>query len=227
MMTLGGRLLREGNAAGILYVPDALPSAKDEHSDPVRETRRFENAREQVSHFHRELAEKCARAEKLGKSAAALFSAYNVILSDEELVTDCLAAIIAEEETAESAVRAVFDRAVARFLRLPDPYMRERSLDIEDVKESLLFALAGRRRIREIPDERVILAAPCVLPSMAAALGEEHIAGIATGTAFGGHVLAFAEMLGVPLLCGADGILAGMSGKSALISSNGTLAIEQ
>ena len=222
MVTLKGRFLREGSASGTLFVPASLRAGKDGISDPVRETKRFEDARRRLHHYHLMLAEN-SRYD-LGRDAAALFEAYNVILEDEELVTDCLAAIIAEEESAESAVRSVFDRAIMRFLRLPDPYLRERSVDIRDVMESLLFQLAGKERIETVPDGPLILASQAVLPSMVARLGR-NIAGIATEMTFGGHVAAFAQILGIPLLCGCDGITAGMSGRMAMISSEGYLAV--
>jgi phosphotransferase system enzyme I (PtsI) len=100
-------------------------------------------------------------------------------------------------------------RSFAEQLRaIPDPYLSERSADIEDVGRRLLYSLTGENT-EEPPsgDIPVIVVAKELLPSQVSGFDPSHVAGIAAercGVA--GHAAILAGMKGIPMITDVIGL---------------------
>src|SRR5258708_6961100 len=72
-----------------------------------------------------------------------IVEAHRTMLRDDAVVEAARRLIESDALVAESAVRRVIDALVATFNRMKDPYLRERSEDIEAIGDRLLRTLLG------------------------------------------------------------------------------------
>jgi len=108
--------------------------------------------------------------------------------------------------SAEAAVRRVLDDTRARMRRVPDPYLRERLSDLEDLNIRVLRALAeapGQDAVepsRDLP-ERAILIATTMGPAELLDYPRDRVAGLVLeeGTA-SAHVAIIAKALDIPII---------------------------
>ena len=100
--------------------------------------------REAVTSTDGQLAALSARleAEHLHEGHLIL-EAHRLMLRDDEVVEGARRLIESDELAAECAVRRVIDAIRAKFDRMEDPYLRERSEDVEAIGERLLRTLLG------------------------------------------------------------------------------------
>jgi len=154
MMTFRG----EGASRGIAIGPAHLLAAKvtvaerrilqrDRAAEVVRLEEGIIGADEQLERLQRRLADG-------GTPGADLVQAHRSILHSHEIVGESRRLILEEGLAAEWAVTRALDEIRAVFLRLQDPYFRERGGDFEAVGERLLRTLLG------LPEPRTESAAP-------------------------------------------------------------------
>src|SRR5215470_13585021 len=82
-------------------------------------------------------------ARELGYERSYILDAHLLMLEDERFLTEIEQEIRARKINAEWAVRSVTDRAIDAYKQISDPYLRERTSDLEDVATRLLTTLSG------------------------------------------------------------------------------------
>ena len=143
-------------------------------------------------------------AEELGYEHSFILDAHLLMLEDVRLIEELEHAIRTRRVNAEWAVRSVADRAIEAYKQVNDPYLRERTSDLEDVSTRLLTILSGHDKFDLSKlDQDVIIVAKNIWPSTVAELDFKHVLGFATNT--GGltsHSAIIARSLGIPAVVG-------------------------
>lgn len=158
----------------------------------------LQEARSQVNEI------KVRLARELGYEHSFLLDAHLLMLEDKRFLGELEHEIRTRRINAEWAVRTVTDRAINIYKQVNDPYLRERTSDLEDVATRLLTVLSGRDKfeLSEI-DHDVIIVAKDIWPSTVAELDFNHVLGFATNA--GGstsHSAIIARALGIPAVVG-------------------------
>jgi len=205
-----------------------------EESEVAREQERFRQA---VDITKRQLLELQSRLEDLsGENESGIFEAHVMMIEDRAVVGKVLAAIENRLQNAEYAFYAVMQNFLEAMRRIPDPYLRERTADIEDVAQRVLRNFSSDSEARhQGPDDRHILVAYDLAPSDTASMNRRHVLGLATEQgSVNSHTAILARAFGVPAVVGIEGavidvlalapaILDGYSGKLILHPTPETL----
>ncbi|MBC8127576.1 MAG: phosphoenolpyruvate--protein phosphotransferase, partial [Gloeobacteraceae cyanobacterium ES-bin-144] len=205
-----------------------------EESEVAREQERFKQA---VEITKRQLIELQSRLEDLaGDNESGIFEAHVMMIEDKAVVSRVLNAISNRLQNAEYAFYAVMQNFLEAMRRIPDPFLRERTADIEDVAQRVLrnFSSDGDTR-QQGPDDRHILVAFDLAPSDTASMNRRHVLGFATEQgSVNSHTAILARAFGIPAVVGIEGvvidvvaltpvILDGYTGKLILHPSAATL----
>ncbi len=205
-----------------------------EEAEVEREQARFRQAMEITK---RQLLELQSRLEDLsGDNESGIFEAHVMILEDRAVVDRVLQAIPRRLQNAEYAYYAVMQNFLEAMRRIPDPYLRERTADIEDVAQRVLRNFSTEGDIRVLgPEDKHVLVAYDLAPSDAASMNRRHVLGFATEQgSVNSHTAILARAFGIPAVVGLDGavidiialspsILDGYTGKLILHPSKETL----
>jgi phosphotransferase system enzyme I (PtsI) len=171
-----GRVLRldERGRHQFYYIGVSVAQARME----VRRIREaLQEARTQLQEI------KVRLAEELGYEHSFILDAHLLMLEDKRLIEELEHEIRARRVNAEWAVRSVADRAISIYKQVNDPYLRERTSDLEDVATRLLTILSGHDKFDLSKlDEDVIIVAKNIWPSTVAELDFKHVLGFATNT---------------------------------------------
>ena len=204
-------------------------------SEVAREQERFRQA---VEITKRQLLELQSRLEDLsGENVSSIFEAHVMMIEDRAVVERVLGAIDRRLQNAEFAFYAVMQNFLEAMRRIPDPYLRERTTDIEDVAQRVLRNFAADSDARhQGPDDRHILVAYDLAPSDTATMNRRHVLGFATEQgSLNSHTAILARAFGIPAVLGlesavievvslAPAILDGYTGKLILYPAPDTLA---
>lgn len=203
--TLEGIAGSPGVAIGKAVVfgsPRATHAHRFVQGDEVEaEIARFHAAVERAQQDLREMAKRVAdrRAE------VSILEAYVLMVGDETLVDMVRSQIQGERRCAEWAVAHAIEVTAQRLAALDDPYLRERSHDVEFVGERLLRALGGRTSDGTMPqlDGPSIIVAHDLSPADTAAMVDEPVVGFLTevGTRTS-HTAIMARALEIPAVVG-------------------------
>jgi phosphoenolpyruvate-protein phosphotransferase (PTS system enzyme I) len=173
-------------------------------NDVEREQKRFIQALEITK---RQLIELQSRLEDLaGDNESGIFEAHVMILEDRSVVNRVQSTIADRLQNAEYAFYAVMQNFLEAMRRIPDPYLRERTADIEDVAERVLrnFSLEGDTRPMG-PDDQHVLVAYDLAPSDTASMNRKHVLGFATEQgSVNSHTAILARAFGIPAVVGLD-----------------------
>lgn len=205
-----------------------------QESEIAGEQARF---REAVEITKRQLIELQSRLEDLaGDNESGIFEAHVMMLEDRAVVERVLNAISSRQQNAEYAFYAVMQNFLEAMRRIPDPFLRERTADIEDVAQRVLRNFTPDSDARQQgPGERHILVAYDLAPSDTASMNRRHVLGFATEQgSVNSHTAILARAFGVPAVVGLEGavidvmalapaILDGYTGKLILHPSEETL----
>jgi len=155
--------------------------------------------------------------EILSEADASIFHSHLMILEDRGFIGK-ITTLIDEGVGAHRAVNEVVGDYVAAFQRMEDPYLRERSADMEDIGHRICDALNGGGRTRgRLRDKRIIIARE-LLPSDLAVMDHGKVIGIATEKGNGNaHAAIMARALGIPAVFGVEGLLKQVGARSEVI----------
>lgn len=162
------------------------------------ELEKFREARETVLRELENLAD-----------GSALFAAHRELAGDIALQESVTTKICTEQNNAQLAVERTIGEFAVMFEHLADPYMRERSEDIQDIGKRLMACLKGVRR----PDlgnlrEETIVVARDLYPSDTVKIDPAVVKGIITEEGgVNSHVSILAKSMNIPTLVGVTGIL--------------------
>jgi phosphotransferase system enzyme I (PtsI) len=185
----------------------------------------------------RQLIELQSRLDDLaGDNESGIFEAHVMMIEDRAVVERVLGAIASRLQNAEFAFYAVMQNFLEAMRRIPDPYLRERTVDIEDVAQRVLRNFSLDSEARHLgPDDRHILVAYDLAPSDTASMNRRHVLGFATEQgSVNSHTAILARAFGVPAVVGLEGavidvmalapaILDGYTGKLILHPAPDTL----
>ncbi len=226
---LTGTPIMSGFCCGKIYLlrkRESMSGMDLDESRPASEEReRFlvalENVRIQTLYMEKRVA------QTLSKEDAAIFHTHLMILEDRGFINRILE-MIDNENGAARSVREVVDHYIEAFGRMEDPYLRQRSADMEDIGRRIVAALDGSERGREKLREKRIIVAEDIFPSDLATLDHENILGILTekGDA-NSHAAIMARSLGIPAILGVEGLLRqiGLRDEIIIDSNSGHLYI--
>jgi phosphotransferase system enzyme I (PtsI) len=156
-----------------------------------------------VSRAQQDLREMARRVE--GKSVeSSILEAYVLMVGDESLADAVRQQIEGDRRCVEWAVASAIEAYASRLAAVNDPYLRERSHDVEFIGERLLRALGGRTQGR-IPklDGQLIIVARDLSPADTVGMVDEPVAGFVTevGTRTS-HTSIMARALEIPAVVG-------------------------
>jgi phosphotransferase system enzyme I (PtsI) len=181
------------------------------------ETRRFDAAVVQAVSGIQEVME---GARRLAKAEASILEAYRLMLSDDTLRTEVQRHIEIGLLCAEWAVEVATDEMAQQLTSGGDPYLAERSHDIEFVADLLQRAFGGRARAVSLPDiqEPCIIVARDLSPAETSALAKDRVLAIVTevGTRTS-HTAIIARALEIPAVVGVSGIVAQVGSDDRLV----------
>ena len=147
-------------------------------SEVPHEQERFRVA---VDLTKKQLAELQSRLEHIaGDAHGDIFEAHIMMLEDSAVLDRVASAIASRCQNAEYAFDAVMQTFLEGMRRIPDPYFRERTADIEDVSKRVLRNFQADSDPRPLgPDESHILIAYDLSPSDTASMDRRHLLGFA------------------------------------------------
>ncbi|MCI0573891.1 MAG: phosphoenolpyruvate--protein phosphotransferase, partial [Myxococcaceae bacterium] len=138
----------------------------------------------------------------------AIFDAHLMMLQDPLLIDRAVARIREEKVNAEWALRTVAEQLYAVFEEFTDPYLRERSRDLDDVLGRVLINLGGAKdapSLGRLPGP-VVLVASALTPSDAAELDWKQVLGVVLEQGSPTqHAVILARSRGVPAVVGLEG----------------------
>lgn len=146
-------------------------------------------------------------SESLSPDDAAIFHTHLMILEDRGFSSK-VTELIDQGTGATRAVHEVVQHYVQAFAAMEDPYLRERSADMEDIGRRIIDAIEGNDTQRITLKEQRIIIAEDIFPSDLAMLDTEKILGIVTekGNIYS-HAAIMAKSLGIPAVLGVPGLL--------------------
>ncbi len=204
-------------------------------ADIEEEQKRFTTA---VDATKKQLIDLQERLESLsGNKESEIFEAHVLLLEDRTLLDKVESAIRDRKQNAEFAFYAVMQNFLEAMRRIPDPYLRERTADIEDVCQRLLRNFDVDEDLpHQAPDGKHILVAYDLSPSDTASSNRKNLLGFATEQgSVNSHTAILARAFGIPAVVGlgasviqvtalTPALVDGYSGKLILNPSQETLA---
>ena len=208
-LSLSGSAASPGFCRGKVYILNQRPilqgTGLEKVLSPQEERRRFLLALEKAK-IHTIYMEKRV-AELVSKEDAAIFHTHLMVLEDRGFISRVLE-LIERDFGAARAVTEAVEYYVGAFARMEDPYLRERSADMEDIGRRIIDCLDGNDPSKvKLREKRVIVAAD-ILPSDLATLDHDKILGIITERGdFNSHAAIMARSLGIPAVLGVESLL--------------------
>ncbi len=178
--------------------PEVYPIA-----NVARETERFEDA---LRRTHRQLKGLREHMESLsGNEEGRIFEAHMLVLEDPVVLTGVPQAIEERRQNADYCFYAVMQNQLESMRRIPDPFLRDRTTDLEDVCQRVLrnFDTEHEETAPDEPDHLHILVAYDLSPSATAAINQHQVLGFATEQgSVTSHTAILARSLGIPAVVG-------------------------
>ena len=156
-------------------------------------------------------------SEKLTEDDAAVFHTHLMILEDRGF-SHKVSELIERNIGATRAVHDVVHHYVQAFAAMEDPYLRERSADMEDIGRRVIDALEGTDiSPMKLKEKRVIVAEE-IFPSDLAMMDHDKILGIVTekGNIYS-HAAIMSKSLGIPAILGVSGLMDAANVKDQII----------
>jgi len=156
-------------------------------------------------------------SETLSEDDAAIFHTHLMILEDRGF-SGKVSDLIDQGMGATRAVHEVVQHYVQAFSAMEDPYLRERSADMEDIGRRIIDGLEGNGKSTVKLKEQRVIVADEIFPSDLAMLDHDKILGIVTekGNVYS-HAAIMAKSLGIPAVLGVGGLMDGANVKDEII----------
>lgn len=199
----------------------------------VREQGRLDAALKKTRHQLKELQERIESVS--GREESLVFEAHSMVIADSSLVGQVQDEIKKRRQNAEFCFYAVIQTYLEAMRRVSDPYLRERTADIEDVCQRVLRNFSGEASLTEL-DYAHLLVSYDLSPSDTASMDREKLLGFVTEAgSVNSHTAILARALGIPAIVGlehavlesttlAPAIIDGYSGKFIIYPTEETTA---
>jgi phosphotransferase system enzyme I (PtsI) len=195
-----------GTAVVIGPASTAYPRRHVSVEEVSNELDRFTSAVERAQQDLRDMSKNAGNR----RVEASILEAYLLMVTDETLAEAVTSQIVEEQRCAEWAIVAACQDIASRLASVSDPYLRERSHDVEFVGERLLRALGCAQQERTIPhlEGPSIIVAHDLSPADTAAMVNEPVVGFITevGTRTS-HTSIMARALEIPAIVGVSDAL--------------------
>lgn len=164
----------------------------------------------------------------IGKAESEIFEAQLLMLRDQTLTEEVEGSIQRDKVSAEWSFLQAIDQRIHMMSKVNSDYLRERVLDLRDIKRQMLERLSPQRE-EERPAGAVVLVAREIMPTQLIRFAAGEVLGLVMEE--GGatsHTVLLAAAMGVPCVVGAPGVLAhSRSGSMSLVNgSTGEVIIE-
>lgn len=206
MIKLKGSGVSPGIAVGKIFFMEKADEKiiRRTVNDTQAELDRLSNA---VEDYLDDLTELKIKTQKeAGEESSQIFETHSLMLMDPDFLGEAENMIEREKVNAEYAVKIIGDN-LAEMLKLSDSeYMRERAVDVEDITDSLINTLSGKK-LKLPKGEKVIVAADDLSPGETASFDRNSI--LAFVTKYGSstsHTSILARTMGIPAIVGAGQI---------------------
>ncbi len=161
-------------------------------------------------------------SELLSEGDAAIFHTHLMILEDRGF-SGKVQEFIEQGAGASRAVHEVVQDYIDVFAAMEDPYLRERSADMEDIGRRIIDVLQGNEHDGGKLKETRVIVAEDIFPSDMAMLDHDKVLGIVTekGNIYS-HAAIMAKSLGIPAVVGVEGLLQAADVKDQVIVDGAT-----
>lgn len=215
---LHGTAVSPGVCRGKVYILDRFSDKVIQVvkvGSKVEELKRFQLALEKVT-IQTIYMEKRV-SELLSEGDAAIFHTHLMILEDRGF-SGKVQELIEQGNGASRAVHEVVQGYLEVFASMEDPYLRERSADMEDIGRRIIDVLQGTEHDGVKLKEKRIIVAEDIFPSDMAMLDHDKVLGIVTekGNVYS-HAAIMAKSLGIPAVVGVQGLLQATNVKDRMI----------
>lgn len=213
---VSGKTVYGGIAIGKVIVlrRNQKPVRRKRVEDAEREINRVQDAVKKVRQQLAVLYDKAVT--EIGKSGAAIFEAYQMILEDDDYCNAIYHTIRTQQVNAEYAVAVTGDNFEQMFSGAEDVYMRARAADIGDISARLLNNLCGQEDAEFMMSEPSIIVADDLTPGETVQMDKTKV--LAFVTVHGSensHTAILARMMNIPALVGVpvdlDAVYTGMT----------------
>jgi len=223
MKTLNGIPASPGIVIGkaFLYLESEIPEIP-RFSIPIdlieQEIERFRTAVAEVIDEIKAIQERAAR--EMTKNTADIMAAHLMMIEDMDFQDQIIIQLGETRENIEWVVHERCQSVMQKMLASPDPYFRERAVDVSDVSHRLLSRLLSINRLSLADlDHDVILVLHDLLPSEALTMNRNYVKGIVMD--MGGntsHTAILARAFNIPAVLG-------LSSATFWIKNGDTLAL--
>jgi phosphotransferase system enzyme I (PtsI) len=227
-MVLVGIGVSPGIARGPVHLTTdvfEIPELEEIPEDAVeREVIRLETALETTRRQLENMRDRIA--SEIGTNDADIFDAHLLMLEDRSVLDEVFSRIRKKAQKAEGAFYGVMARYVETLRRIGDEYLRERTVDIEDVARRVVRNLRGT--VLELaPAEPHVLLSTELTPSDTAVMDRATVLGFATeGGSHTSHSTIMARSMGIPAVVGIPDLSTRFhTGQDALLDGYGGLLI--
>lgn len=198
-----------------------VPQIRLAKGDVDKEVDKFQEAVEKTRDELRSI--KSHIAEQMGDNHARIFDAHLMILDDVMVSEDTIDVIRKEKLNAAASFQRVVNRVMSSFDQIEDEYLKDRYVDIKDVKRRVLLHLLGRERGSvDKPVDPSIIVSHDLSPSDTAQLDRRMTMAFATDK--GGrtsHTAILARSQGVPAVVGLEDVFDAVeTGDTIIIDGN-------
>jgi phosphotransferase system enzyme I (PtsI) len=182
---------------------EVVPEYEIAADQVAAEINRFEqaliNTRQQITELQQRIA------AGLGSAApTSILEVHLSITEDPALLDSVTNRLKAERKNVEFVFHDVAQKYVKTLAELPDDYLRERSVDVQDVTHRILHSLLGRehRGLADLPAGTIVVAYD-LSPSDTSSLNRERVVGFATDVgSHTSHSAIVARSLNLPAVVG-------------------------
>ncbi|MCI0451404.1 MAG: phosphoenolpyruvate--protein phosphotransferase [Candidatus Latescibacteria bacterium] len=183
-----------------LHVPRTLVDATAVEGEVARFLQALSDTARELRAFKADIA------SRMGDDHARIFDAHLMILEDRMLIDETSAVVRNERLNAAAAFEKVIGKVIASIAGIEDEYLKERTIDVQDVRKRIIRNLLGKdTRAAHRPGEPSVLVAHDLSPSDTAQLDRSIVLGYVTD--LGGrtsHTAILARSQGLPAVVGLE-----------------------
>lgn len=215
-LTLQGIALSDGIAIGrpVHVIYNYIESTQDTF-DPESEVRDLAYAFD-VTKI--DLSELITKIEERGEPISSeIFNAHLLMLQDGSFKRDMIKHILTYNKGAAFSIRHVSENYIKKFRAIPDPYLKERAADVEDICQRLLTNLGVLNKETTLHDNSIVIS-DRLTPGETASLDMEKVCGFITekdGPT--SHTAILARSRQIPAVSGIQNLLGNTESASHII----------
>lgn len=180
MLSLKGTGVHKGIAVGklVFYERQLFHVEKQTQEDTQIQVQRYRQAKEQAVMQVQTLHKLALR--EISSENAAIFQAHHLLLEDQDFNGYVLELIKNQHTGAEYAVQQAAETFYRMFSSIPDPYLQQRAIDVQDVAHRLISNLTYGKVELFVPEYPSILASDELVPSEVIQLPRDKVLAFVT-----------------------------------------------